>query len=247
MLIVTIAFAATSTAFAQTAEQIVQKNVSLMKSAKSYQAQMTMTQNMGPQGSMTILLDAKQAGKRTFMKMTPSGRATGMMAMGASFANIEVYNDGITTFTYMKGLNSYTKSTSSPESSTPFDFSKASLKQPGAKWKLAAPEKVNGKEAFVLILSPQQGKVPTAANSSTKIYIDKMNFHLLQIKTDLKRAGGPQGSITISTLLVVTSEKFNEVVPDSIFKFNPPAGAKLTDMKGMIGGLRPGGKVTPKM
>ncbi|MEP6757152.1 MAG: hypothetical protein ABJA67_16730 [Chthonomonadales bacterium] len=227
--------AVSSTVYAQTPQEIITRNQAVMKGAKTYQAVMSMTQNMGAQGSMMLNVEAKIAGKKSMMKISPTGQATGLMAMGAAMANVEVYNDGTKMITYMKSLNTYSEQPSKAGSSTPFDFTKSLTANSGSKWKLNGVVKVNGKDAFSLSLSMPAGK--TGSTQTTNVFIAKSNYHLLKMTTVSKINAGPQGPMSMASELLVKSEKLNDPLSDSVFKFVPPSGAKLQSMKGMMGGM----------
>ena len=230
-----IAGCITQVANAQTAETIIKKNTDALKAAKTYQAVILMTQNLGAQGSMTIRMEAKTAGHKSSIIISPSGKASGAMAARAATANMTVVNDGVNTYTYAKANNSYSKSPSPVTSTMPFDFSKTLDPKSGVKWMLAPAEKVNGRDSFVLKSEGKPNQV--MKSNTTKLYIDKSNYHLIQMKSQSVMVGGPQGPVTMSNDLVVQSEAIDQPIAPSAFIFSPPAGAKL--MTGGVGAGMP--------
>src|SRR5437868_4143103 len=93
------------------AATIVKRASANFAGAKTYQGTWEMTTSMGQMGSMTLNMEIKSvsASGKLFTKMTPSGQATGMMAMGAQMANMTMVDDGKNAYMYMQAMNQYSK------------------------------------------------------------------------------------------------------------------------------------------
>ena len=125
---------------------------------------------------------------------------------------------------YFVATNTYSKSPHTGPIAAPFDFTSALKNMNGEKWVLAGSEKVGGKDCFVLKISAKPSA--NSGGGTTRIYIDKSNYHFRQVKTEVKM-NSPKGPITMTSAVAVRSEKFDAPVKDSIFTFKPPTGAKL--------------------
>ncbi len=100
--------------------------------------------------------------------------------------------------------------------------------------KLLPDAKVGGRDAYVLSLNL---KAPTGVASTQKLWIDKrdMAIYRNQIITEVrpKAPKGAQGKVPkviwSDTSLTVTKITANEKLPDSLFVFKPPSGARQVE------------------
>lgn len=207
---------------------ILTKASTVMKAAKTYQATMSMNMSFGAQ-NMVMVSDIKIVpGKKMAMTMTQAGRPT-----------MKMVDDGVNAYMYFPMMNSYSKGPSTAaRSATTGSF--ADMLPKGGTYKMLPNKVIDGRSAYAIqITLPQQAsaRVPAAAAGRTMIvYIDQGTGHFRQ----MEMAGGPQGQ---SMKMTLSNEKINAPIPDSAFKFTPPAGAKLMKggpMMGMPGMPAPG-------
>jgi outer membrane lipoprotein-sorting protein len=233
---------------APTAQEIMQKSAATMKSSKTYQAVMGMTTSMGQMGSMSLNIDIKKSGEKMSVTTSPSGQATGQMAMGAAFATMHMVSDGKTTWTYMPAMKQYFKQAATPSQGNQFDPTQMYKDPKGMNMnmKLVGTENVGGKPAYVIEMSPKTaGKGP---KQTMHFYVDQATYHFKQMKMSMNmgalagKAAGPGAGapppMTMNMTMVVKSEKIDQPIPDSEFKFTPPPGA--TEAKGGMGGMMGG-------
>jgi outer membrane lipoprotein-sorting protein len=247
------------------AAAIVKKATAAMKTAKSYQATWDIKSSAGQMGTMSLSMEMKMvpASGKMYMKVAPTGQATGMMAMGAAFANTTMVDDGKTTYMYNQAQGGYYKNPHQANAGgsmkTPFDVAS----QKNATFKLLGTEKVKGSLCYVIDVKAPVPAMPNGMTMQISMYVDKASNKMKQIKQVMtlpsSMTGGMPGgqpgagagksttpSMQVTTLMVVKREKLNETLPDSAFKFTPPAGAKQLEGKPMgMGGLGLGGGGRP--
>ncbi len=228
----------TSTALADfaapTAQQIVAQSKAVMKSAKTYQATLQMNTTGGPV-SMNVSAQIKTTGTKMWahVGMNMAGPQGQQNPMAAMLQNIQVVDDGKNTWTYMPAMKQYSKGPSG--GAKQFNFSGQFLNkvETDATLKLLPNENVAGKSAYVVEATPKKA----AQNEKLKLYFDQGTYHLVQMKMNQSRsANGQMPAQQQSMVMVVKDEKVNQPIPDSLFKFTPPPGAK--QMQG--GGMRMG-------
>jgi len=247
------------------AAAIVKKATAAISGAKTYQATWEITSSAGQMGSMVLNMDMKRvpASGKTYMKIAPTGQATGMMAMGAAMANTTMVDDGKTAYVYMQAQGGYYKTPHQKNSSgsmkNPLDIAN----QKNATFKLKGTENVKGSPCYVIDVKSPAQVLPNGMVLQISMYIDKATNKTKQIKQVMTlpsslMSGMPGGQpnaasgktsappMQVTTLMVMKSEKLNAPLPDSAFKFTPPAGAKELQGKPMgLGGMGLGGSARP--
>lgn len=259
-LLLGLSAVAVSARAADEAAAIVHTAAAYMSAGKSYQGLWETTNSMGQMGSMTLNMDMKMvpASGKAYMKVTPTGQATGMMAMGAAMANATIVDDGKNMYMYMQAVNGYFKQPHGAAQGGQFRSPLQVLNQKGATYKLIGTEKVGRSVCSVIQVSPPENAQLKARGMTMKttVYIDKATNRLKQIKevttipaAMMGAAGGGNGQAggapqQVTTTMVPKSEKLNENIPESTFKFTPPAGVQEIKggMAGMMGGLRGNGR-----
>lgn len=220
-----LALLASSRLGAQTPEQMIQKAEARVKNAKSYQATIVMQGAMmgGPQTmSSTVKLIP---GKKMAMTMAPLG--------------IQVIDDGITMYSYIPAAKQYSKSPSQVKNQQQVGLSQIAGLSRQATLKLRPSENVGGKPAHVIQIIP---KAPLGNQKMLMLlYIDKQTNTMRQLKTTMTaQMPGQTKPVTQTMLVTIKDEKFDAPIPDSVFKFTPPPGAKeAVGMGGMMGGTAP--------
>lgn len=236
---------AASAAAAQDAAAIMKRAEQAIQNARTYQAVWQMTTSMGQMGSMTMKMEIKKSGNKTAMKMSPVGQPTGMMAMGATMANMQMVDDGKTSWVYLAGMNGYMKQPSQA-SNRPNPAQMMGIGGQEATYKLLRTEQVGGKPAYVIQVIPKNANDPRLRNMQNLqvlAYVDKATGRTRQMRMS-GTMSGPQGqSQPMNINMIIQNEQVNVPIPDSVFKFTPPTGAK--QMKGGMGmpgpGMAPGG------
>lgn len=246
ILIPALVLGAAHAAPAQSAADVMKKANSLYTGAKTYQATMVMDMTMGALGSMSTVTEVKSVGKtRVSTKTTSQGKPTGQMAMGAANLNIQMIDDGTTMYTYMAGQNKYMKrphvaGAAGMSSVMPFMGDPTKLK---ATYKMLPATTLNGTPVYAIEVTPAAGSgMPGGNGSTTVIYIDKNTYHFKELKVKSSQPAGQGKTMNMDMTMLIKNEKFNQPIPDSVFKFTPPAGAtEMQGFGGMMGGA-PGGK-----
>ena len=216
---------ACSQAQAQTAQQIIDRVTAAYKNAKTYQANMAINTNAGPQGSMTMNMDIKsQQNQKYAIRMSATG--TGQAAQMAGMLNMQMVDNGKTAYTYMPMMGGYTKKphVANAGALNGMPSSPAAFFKGGGNYKLLAPTRVNGVPVYTVQMSNPRGGTAT-------LYVDKATYHLKQIKA-MGQNGQP---VTVN----VTNERLNAPLPANAFVFTPPPGAK--EVKGGGPGMMGGG------
>ncbi len=225
-----LALASASASAAPTPQQIIEKGQARINSAKTYQVTYQMTQTMGAMGSMKMTMNIKAIpGKKMWMNTTP----TGMMMV----------DDGKTMYRYIAPMKQYIKGPSQAAKSMQLGVSQAAMLAKQMNLKLGAPASVSGKSCYVIEMTPK--KAQPGQSMLLKFYFDQATYAMVKMAmtgSGAARPGQPVQSMQVN--MVAVSEKINAPIPDSVFKFTPPAGA--TEMKpggaGPMGGMGgPGG------
>jgi outer membrane lipoprotein-sorting protein len=223
------------------AKTIIGKAKAAMKNAKTYQATLVTSMDMGQMGSMSISTQVKSiAGKKTLVKTTPIGKPTGMMAMaGPAASEMQIVDDGKFTWFYFKGMNAYSKRPSQKRST---NIGMTEM-VPDGTYKLLSPTKVGGHPVFAIQVIPAKHQRMTGNDQKIVIYIDQATYRLKQVKVTGSTPAGPnQPAQKMAVVITVKDEKINAPIPESAFKFTPPPGAKE-----MQGGMGPGPMGVPGM
>ncbi|MGQ9488680.1 MAG: LolA family protein [Armatimonadota bacterium] len=225
-----------TTAHAQDVQTILNKVTAAYKNAKSYQAQVSISQTM-KMGSQQRKLSTTISTKYK----APNKVAT--IIQGPQ--SLQVYSDGKTMYVYSPTEKEYMKMPA-PASlaqlggmgaiggGAPSDLGAQLQTIFGANAKKLPDRNVGGKPAFVIQTS-QSGKSPDGKASfrmtTATVLIDKATYILRQLVLNSTQSQGEQKmeqTVTIS----FTSQQINPNLPDSVFTFKPPAGAKERQMQG---------------
>jgi outer membrane lipoprotein-sorting protein len=226
-----------------TAVEILKKTQALMEGAKTYQAVMLVNSDAGKAGRMTMRLDLKTSGKKSSFSTTSVGQPTGQFAMAGAMGGSQIVDDGQNMWIYSPAMKTYAKRPSTGgknrNMASPFNDIAGMTKE--SNLVLAGTESIAGKPAYVIKVNP---KNPARSNQTITFYIDQASYHMKQMKVNSSAPSmASKTPQPIEVLVKVQSEKFNEPIPDSAFRFSPPAGAK--EMQGgMFGGAgnRPAGR-----
>jgi outer membrane lipoprotein-sorting protein len=217
---------------AQDVSTILSKVADAYKNAKSYQAQVTMTQ---------VLQVGSQKQQLTSTMTTKYKAPNKMVTLIQGNQSLQVYSDGKTMYVYSPKEREYIKMPAP-----------ASLAQAGGAGvgtgdpsqigtqlqmlfsqnaKKLADRKVGGKLVFV-IQSTQSDKAQDGQSSSqmtATAFIDKATYLVRQIVISDSRSRGNQ-KMSQQITITFASQQINPVLPDSAFVFKPPAGAKERQM-----------------
>jgi outer membrane lipoprotein-sorting protein len=232
-----------STVFAApTAVEILKKTQSIMEKAKTYQAVMLVNTDAGKMGKMTLRLDIKKSGKKSALSTSPVGQASGQFAMLGAGASSQIVDDGVNMWIYTPMLKSYMKrpSMGGKGVASPFQDIAGMTKQ--ADIKLTGTESVSGRPSYVIQVNPK--KAPKGGSQKVTFYIDQATYHMTQMKMNSTTPSMSGSSQQVLVTMQVQSEKFDQPVADSAFRFTPPAGVK--EMQGGFPGMMGGGAGRPR-
>lgn len=218
-----------------TALDILKKTQAVITSSKTYQATILVTNTVGSSGSFTMRVNMKTAGNKGSFNTSAVGHPTGKFAMAAVMGNSQVVDDGKTMTIYSPTSKTYVKRPSRGGVSPAASFRDISGIAKNANLTLAPPETIAGKPVFVIIATPKNAP---KSRSKTTIYIDQATYHPRQMKVE-SMSPGPNGQQPEASTIVVQiqDEKYNEPIPDSVFRFTPPPGSK--EMQGGFTGMGP--------
>ena len=222
---------ASAPSHAQDVQTILSKVAAAYKNAKSYQAQATMTQvrQMGSQkqqNTSTITTKFKAPNK--------------MVTVVEGKDRLQVYSDGKTMYIYLPQEKEYMKGPAPASlamagsgfgSGDPSQIGVQLQAMFGTNAKLA-DRRVGGKPVFV-IQSTQSQQSPDGKSSlkmTATALIDKATYVVRQIIIEGTRSMGAQKMVENITI-TFASQQINPNLPDSVFAFRPPAGAKERQMQ----------------
>jgi outer membrane lipoprotein-sorting protein len=235
---------------APTAQEIMQKSSAAMKGSKTYQAVLEST-IIDQTGTMSMQVEVKKSGNTWVMKTSPLGQATGSMETDGAPRRIMSISDGKMTLTYYPTLNRYTKLPAGHSESTKWDDFTGMFKRAAkVDLRLVGTESIAGKPAYVIEETPI--KAGEGYKTMKRYWIDQETYRFKQMKVGIVSdtggkdlTGKSQTPQTTTVMLVksemavlITSEIIDQPIPDSVFKFTPPAGA--TEMKGGMAGMMGG-------
>ena len=225
--LIVISLPAAGATIGPNAQEIVNKCKSVMTSVRTYQGTWQMSMSMGQMGAMAITMDMKSIPKsgKMFMKVTPFGTPSGMLAATGGSMNAQMTDDGKVLYKYDKNKNQYSKEAHIQN----FRINPADIwfqMAGNSDFKIEKTVKLNGRPTYVLQALPKQGAGPGVPVS--RVFIDQATYQLKQLTMTGSFAGG-QGSQsqTMDMKLLVKHDQFNQPIPASTFKFTPPPGAKL--------------------
>ncbi len=236
LLIAALTVTAAQAMAAPDANAILKKAQESMLSLNTYQATMLMTMDMGQMGSMAMNSDLKMKPKQNkfAMKMSPTGAPTGQMAMAAQMMNMTIVADGKNMYMYMPAMKGYRKGPIDKRMMNPGSMA---FQQAGkGKPKYIRTENVSGKPAHVLQVIPDPRTIG-GAKGDMLLFLDAATSRFRQMTMKMSAPGGSAGQpgMTQTMKLLVKNEVVNAPIPDSVFRFVPPPGAK--EMKGGPGGM----------
>ncbi|GBC96643.1 Outer-membrane lipoprotein carrier protein [bacterium HR16] len=217
---------------AQDVQTILSKVAAAYKNAKSYQAQATMTQvrQMGSQkqqNTSTITTKFKAPNK--------------MVTIVEGRDRLQVYSDGKTMYIYSPKDKEYMKAPAPASLATagsgigsgdPSQIGVQLQAMFGTNAKKLADRRVGGKPVFV-IQSTQSQQSPDGKSSirmTATALIDKATYVVHQIIIEGTRSMGTQ-KMADNITITFASQQINPNLPDSVFAFKPPAGAKERQMQ----------------
>jgi outer membrane lipoprotein-sorting protein len=215
-----------SGANAQSAEQLIKQAQDKIKNAKSYQATVVMEVSGTGRPSQTMTSVVKLIPfKKTALTMTPPG--------------IQVVDDGQTLYSYLPTAKTYSKGPTQVKSQS-IGISQIAGLAKQATFKLRSPAVVTGRPCHVIQIVP---KTPVASGGSVEmlLYIDKQTSSMRQFTSRMTaKAPGQPKPIRQAAIVTVKDERFDAPIPDSVFRFTPPPGAKEgPSMNAMLGGSGP--------
>lgn len=214
---------------AQDVQTILNKVAAVYKNAKSYQAQASISQTM-KMGNQ----QRKQSATISTKYKAPNKVAT--IIQGSQ--SLQVYSDGKTMYIYFPTEKAYQKMPAPASLVQPGGMGAVSGGDPsqmgaqlqamfGKNAKKLPDKSVGGKPAFV-IRSSQSGKSPDGKASfqtTVTAFIDKATYMLRQLVLNSTHSQGGQKMMQTITISFA-SQRINPNLPDSVFTFKPPAGAK---------------------
>jgi outer membrane lipoprotein-sorting protein len=200
------------------------------------------------------------------MRMSPAGQATGQMAMMGAMLNMQTVDDGKNMYTYSPLMQGYQKGPHN--SKINLDPRKQFMQQAElSKFKYLRTEKLAGQDTHVIEMIMDMKKASEAAEKRTgrkmpvpigqsppmkaEMYVDvaTSRFKQMVMHMDMGPMMGAMGganakpgtappSMKMDMTMAVKREVVNAPIPESAFKFTPPAGAKLLPGKpGTMGGM----------
>ncbi len=218
---------------AQDAQSILSRVAAAYKNAKSYEAQTTITETRQMGG---------QQQKRTTTRTTRFKAPNKMVTIVQGSENMQIYSDGKTMYLYSPKEKQFMKmpaptSFNQPGSGAmgagdPSQLGAQLRAILGANAKKLADRNVGGKPMFVL-QSTQSGQSQDGKSSfkmTATAYIDKATYLVRQIVLDGTQTQGNQ-KLAQTVTVSFTSQKINPSLPDSLFVFKPPAGARERQMQ----------------
>ena len=225
------------------AKALLNQSRDALNSYKSYVVEQHLT--VDAKGTMTTHIDMPvklAASKPGKLRIESNGQ------LGATL----IVSDGENTWMYLSAFKQYTKTpaASSPEallkSITPGIgqmMEQFKTKDPYRSAKIIAeePVQVAGKriECYVVEATMDTINLPGSmklSGSVQKLWIDKTTKLTVKMTSSATVEGGPMpGPIEVTQSIEMTSFQLNQPVPDSVFTFTPPEGAKeVAEFKGPV-------------
>ncbi len=172
------------------------------------------------------------------------------MAMAAAFMNVEIVDDGKTTYVYHPAMKQYQKMPhgAGRQGMMSLDPKNIPANNPNMTYTMLPQERVGGRPVYVVQMT-QKNAPAGRPGQKILLYVDQGTYRVKQVKIS-----GPNpmaAGSTVNIVSVIQSDTVNAPIPASVFTFKPPAGA--TEMKGgAFGGMggpggpgRPGGPRRP--
>lgn len=218
-----------------TAAEILKRVQALADGAKTYQATIIVNTNAGKQGTMSLRLDIKTSGNKGSLATSLVGQPIGELARRAVVSSMQIVDDGQSTWLYNAGAKTYARRPSNSGKNARSAINDMAKLTKDSTLTLAAPERIGGKRVYVIQAIPKKAGLNQPEKET--LYIEQDTFHLRQKRVITRtRSGGTEGPTRVLTTMLVQNERFNAPIPDSAFRFVPPAGAKEMETGGMMGG-----------
>ena len=244
------------------AESLLAASGKAMAAAKSYESTWLITTSMGSMGSMKMKMEMKALPqkRKVLVRTMPAEGGSGMMAMGAAMGQSTVVMNGNTMYMYMPMLGGYYKQQLPPDAMKSAMEPIRLPKGKGVVMRYLGVRKLNGKVydavATTFAQTPQSKQV--SMTMDMVLYLDRATHRMRAMKQviTLKNGPAPPGApasagkhapMVITTVMQLMSEKFNAPIPENIFNFTPPPGAKELPMPGAPGGSAVPGFGVPGM
>ena len=194
----------------QTAQSILERYQVVPPGVKSEQLEMTITFSLGDANTASLALKVVRVGKQFRLEAKPVGKGRGELGRGASQLQMLIVSDG---------ANQYSL-TGKEYSIQPVTTPPALLLSSGAASEihdLLPSVTIDGQPAYVV-----RTRSSNTNNRSVMLrFIQQNTYQLLKFEGWNEEPGN-----TARLVGIVKSETFDKAVPDSLFKFNPPRGAK---------------------
>lgn len=227
---------------AQDIQTILSKVTAAYKNAKSYQAQASLTETRQMGG---------QQQKRTSTISTKYKAPNKMVTIVQGSDNLQMYSDGKTMYIYSPKDKEYMKmpapasfaqmaGMSGVGSGDPSQIG-AQLQAMFASGGKKLPDRnVGGKPVFVLqsTRSGQSQDGKSSFNMTATAFIDKATYMLRRLTIEATQSQGTQ-KVAQTINITFASQQINPNLPDSVFAFKPPAGAKERQMQAPPGAPAP--------
>ncbi|MCL6474727.1 MAG: DUF2092 domain-containing protein [Firmicutes bacterium] len=232
---------------AQDVQTILSKVAAVYQNAKSYQAQASLTETRQMGG---------QRQKRTSTISTKYKAPNKIVTIVQGSDSLQVYSDGKTMYLYSPKDKEYMKMPAPASFAQQAGMSGIGSGDPsqigaqlqaifGMDGKKLPDRNVGGKPVFVL-QSTRSGQSQDGTSSfsvKATAFIDKATYTLRQITLEASQSQGTQ-KVAQTINFTVLSQQINPNLPDSVFAFRPPAGAKERKAQEMPG--RTGGPGAPR-
>ena len=220
-------------ASAQDVQTILSKVAAAYKNAKSYQAQASVTETRQIGG---------QQQKRSSTISTKYKAPNKVVTIVEGSDSMRMYSDGKTMYIYSPKDKEYMKMPAPTSFAQPGGMSGVASGDPsqigaqlqaifGQGAKKLPDRSVGGKPVFVLqsTRSGQSQDGQSSFSMTSTALIDKATYMLRQLTLEaVQNQGAQKAKQTIS--VTFASQQINPQLPDSIFVFTPPAGAKERQM-----------------
>ncbi|GIV16789.1 MAG: hypothetical protein KatS3mg022_2224 [Armatimonadota bacterium] len=227
---------------AQDIQTILNKVAAAYKSAKSYQAQASLTE--------TVRMGGQQQ-KRSSTISTKYKAPNKMVTVVQGNENLQIYSDGKTMYIYSPKNKEYVKmpapasfaqmaGMSGVGSGDPSQIG-AQLQAMFASGGKKLPDRnIGGKPVFVLqsTRSGQSQDGKSSFNMTATAFIDKATYMLRRLTLEATQSQGTQ-KVAQTINIIFASQQINPNLPDSVFAFKPPAGAKERTTQTPPGGPAP--------
>jgi outer membrane lipoprotein-sorting protein len=206
---------------AQSAQDLVKKSKEIMKNAKTVQLHMIVENDLGAKGKSSQFTDIKMVpGKRLAMS---GGGTSKDSPLASGQPRTQVYDDGTTLYAYLPSKKQYRKMPSQAAKianiSNTIDGKIAGI---NLVYKKLPDTNFDGTKCYAI-----QADLPGSKGATkTIMYIDKSTGLPRGIRTT-----ATQGKeVILKTTITMKDVKLNAPIPESAFKFKPPAGS--TEIKG---------------